>query len=572
MARNRACANSPGLGAARTDYGQTAIVAMVSTARPHEHTAWQRFLGDGTLAFLPLKDAHSSIVWSVPTARAERLLAATAEVFERELESDFDGALGKVRLVSERVKFPLWRLSANAYVTARVALVGDAAHVVHPLAGQGANLGLLDAAALADVLAEGVRSREDPGAERILRRYERWRRSENDLMSGAIDAFDRLLARGTGRIAELAQRGMPLGRPFRPGKADVHRARHGARRRTAGRGALTRSHGRTETAPPGGHGGDARGRRGVLVHGRGAQAADGPLSVRRRWRRCAGSSALPLVFIWAMYAGGATQLVRVRWPLHLIRGVLSVFMMISFTFALKELSLAKTYALFFIAPLLIAILSTFMLGERVRRTQWVAIVVGFAGVLIVLKPGAVGFGWAGTLAVLGTAFCYALSSVLVKIIGRTDTTQAMVFWMTCMLAIGATAIALPGWQPILEEHYLDHRRSRDHRRHRAMGHHRSVQARAGGQRGATRIFGPRLGDPDRLFRLVGDARMADAGGRRRDHRQRSVPASFRGAAFKLGAGENGDIPHLLAKGTRLKEARLFLLNRTTNRDAGRMRK
>ena len=119
------------------------------------------------------------------------------------------------------------------YVTARVALVGDAAHVVHPLAGQGANLGLLDAAALADVLAEGVRSREDPGAERILRRYERWRRSENDLMSGAIDAFDRLLARGTGRIAELAQRGMPLGRPFRPGKTDVHRARHGARRRTA---------------------------------------------------------------------------------------------------------------------------------------------------------------------------------------------------------------------------------------------------------------------------------------------------------------------------------------------------
>ncbi|HEY6125604.1 MAG TPA: DMT family transporter [Steroidobacteraceae bacterium] len=167
-----------------------------------------------------------------------------------------------------------------------------------------------------------------------------------------------------------------------------------------------------------------------------------------------GLSALPLVFIWALYAGGATQLVRVRWPLHLIRGVLSVLMMISFTFALKELSLAKTYALFFIAPLLIAILSTFMLGERVLRTQWVAIVVGFAGVLIVLKPGAVGFAWAGTLAVLGTAFCYALSSVLVKIIGRTDTTQAMVFWMTCMLAIGATAIALPGWQPILEEHYL----------------------------------------------------------------------------------------------------------------------
>src|SRR6187402_808347 len=157
----------------------------------------------------PLKDAHSSIVWSLPTARAEMLLAATPDAFERELAKDFDGALGKVQLASERLKFPLWRLSASAYVTERVALVGDAAHVVHPLAGQGANLGLLDAAALADVLAEGLKAREDPGAIRLLRRYERWRRSENDLMSGAIDVFDRLLARGTGRVATFAQRGMP---------------------------------------------------------------------------------------------------------------------------------------------------------------------------------------------------------------------------------------------------------------------------------------------------------------------------------------------------------------------------
>jgi ubiquinone biosynthesis UbiH/UbiF/VisC/COQ6 family hydroxylase len=198
-----------GLFAARTDYGQIAIVAMVNTARPHQRTAWQRFLGDGTLAFLPLADGSSSIVWSVPVARGERLLAASAEHFERELESDFDGALGEVRLASERVKFPLWRLSAEHYVNARVALVGDAAHVVHPLAGQGANLGLLDAAALADVIADGIQAREDLGAERILRRYERWRRSENELMSAAIDAFDRLLARGSGRVAEVAQRGLP---------------------------------------------------------------------------------------------------------------------------------------------------------------------------------------------------------------------------------------------------------------------------------------------------------------------------------------------------------------------------
>jgi 2-octaprenylphenol hydroxylase len=198
-----------GLATARADYGQTALVAMVETARPHANTAWQRFLGDGTLAFLPLHDGRSSIVWSLPTPRADRLLTLAPEAFESELEKDLDGALGKVKLASERIRFPLWRLSAEHYVTARLALVGDAAHVVHPLAGQGANLGLLDAAALADVLAEGLAQREDPGAERILRRYERWRRSENELMATAIDAFDRLLARGSGKVAELAQRGMP---------------------------------------------------------------------------------------------------------------------------------------------------------------------------------------------------------------------------------------------------------------------------------------------------------------------------------------------------------------------------
>jgi drug/metabolite transporter (DMT)-like permease len=165
-----------------------------------------------------------------------------------------------------------------------------------------------------------------------------------------------------------------------------------------------------------------------------------------------GLSALPVVFLWALYAGGARQLVRIRWPLHLVRGVLSVGMMLTFTFAIKQLTLAKAYSLFFVAPLLIAVMSILMLGERVRYIQWAAIVVGFAGVLIVLNPGAAGYGGAGTLAILGTAFCYALSSVLVRIIGRTDSTQSMIFWMTCMLAIGSTAIALPDWVPLRGEH------------------------------------------------------------------------------------------------------------------------
>jgi drug/metabolite transporter (DMT)-like permease len=166
-----------------------------------------------------------------------------------------------------------------------------------------------------------------------------------------------------------------------------------------------------------------------------------------------GLAALPVVFVWAMYSGGARQLIEVRWPLHIVRGVLSVFMMITFTFALKSLSLAKAYALFFVAPLLIALLSIVMLKEQVRRAQWTAIAVGFVGVLIVLKPDTTGFGWWGTLAVLGTAVAYALSSVLVRILGRTDSTQSMMFWMTAMLSVGATLLAWADWQPIATAHY-----------------------------------------------------------------------------------------------------------------------
>src|SRR5690606_26503637 len=102
----------------------------------------------------------------------------------------------------------LRKVGAQRYVTHRCALVGDAAHVVHPLAGQGVNLGLLDAAALADIVLAGLREREDPGALRLLRRYERWRKSEVALMSTAIDAFDRFLAHGTGPFSRLAQRGL----------------------------------------------------------------------------------------------------------------------------------------------------------------------------------------------------------------------------------------------------------------------------------------------------------------------------------------------------------------------------
>jgi 2-octaprenylphenol hydroxylase len=197
-----------GITAETSGYLQTAIVATVSTGRPHERTAWQRFMTDGTLAFLPLADGTSSIVWSADDATARRLLEASAQGFAAELDRASDLALGATRLVSERISFPLTRLAATHYVLQRLALTGDAAHVVHPLAGQGVNLGLLDAASLAQLVRDAVARHEDPGALGVLRAYERWRRSEVALMSTAIDAFDRFLAHGTGPASRVAQQGL----------------------------------------------------------------------------------------------------------------------------------------------------------------------------------------------------------------------------------------------------------------------------------------------------------------------------------------------------------------------------
>lgn len=155
-------------------YQQTAIVANVSTERSHEHTAWQRFLATGPLAFLPLSNGQSSIVWSADNQRAEELMALADEEFIAELSSAFECRLGAVTTTSRRASFPLSWHSAQQWLQQRVLLIGDAAHGVHPLAGQGVNLGFADVALLTELL-QGESSVYQP---RLLRRFERQRKAE----------------------------------------------------------------------------------------------------------------------------------------------------------------------------------------------------------------------------------------------------------------------------------------------------------------------------------------------------------------------------------------------------------
>jgi 2-polyprenylphenol 6-hydroxylase len=179
-----------GIAARARDYRQQAIVATVRTGRAHQNTAWQRFLHTGPLALLPLFDGSSSIVWSLDEALAPQLRDCGVDEFNQRLEAATDGVLGSTTLASQRLSFALRSIAAESYVVPRCALIGDAAHVVHPLAGQGANLGLLDAAALCEAVAGAGAQREDPGALRLLRGYEQQRRTHNQLMDAAMSAFN----------------------------------------------------------------------------------------------------------------------------------------------------------------------------------------------------------------------------------------------------------------------------------------------------------------------------------------------------------------------------------------------
>lgn len=176
------------------DYGQRGVVAYVRTAMPHEDTAWQRFLPSGPLAFLPCNDGRSSIVWTLPTAEAERGLALDDAAFCRELTRAFDARLGDVLDVSSRAAFPLRRQLAKTMLASRVALVGDAAHAVHPLAGQGVNLGLRDVSSLRASVDDAVRRGLDPFSTHRMQRWARERYSENALAAYGFEAINRVFS------------------------------------------------------------------------------------------------------------------------------------------------------------------------------------------------------------------------------------------------------------------------------------------------------------------------------------------------------------------------------------------
>jgi len=184
-----------GIDINKLDYHQHAIVATVQTTLPHHETARQIFLESGPLAFLPLTEKNtSSIVWSLPDEEAMRLMKLNSASFQSALSQAFEYRLGDVIDMSERYTFPLFRQKALQYVMPKIALVGDAAHTVHPLAGQGVNMGLLDAASLTDVIVDAISCHRDFSSISTLRAYERWRKADNLTMFAGIDAIKYLFA------------------------------------------------------------------------------------------------------------------------------------------------------------------------------------------------------------------------------------------------------------------------------------------------------------------------------------------------------------------------------------------
>jgi len=189
-------------------YAQEALVTHVRTELSHADTARQRFLETGPIALLPLADGRSSIVWSTTPEQAQAMREIDAEDFAHAVERATDRVLGAVTLAAERASFPLRLIHAVDYTRPRLVLIGDAAHAVHPLAGLGVNLGFLDAAALAETLLDARDAGAQLGDLKPLRRYERWRKSENLTAMGMLDGINRLFSNSSAALASVRRIGL----------------------------------------------------------------------------------------------------------------------------------------------------------------------------------------------------------------------------------------------------------------------------------------------------------------------------------------------------------------------------
>jgi len=199
-----------GINVTSWEYHQDGLVATVSTEMSHQFTAWQRFLAEGPLAFLPLKNGQCSIVWTLSSATAKTYLALADKDFLQVLEQASGGILGKMLSVGPRAAFPLRFQYANRYTDQRFALCGDAAHAMHPLAGQGVNAGLLDAAAIAELVIQTKREKRPLSSSRFLRRYERWRKGDNLMMMSTMDVLNKTYSITAQPLVGLRSAGMNL--------------------------------------------------------------------------------------------------------------------------------------------------------------------------------------------------------------------------------------------------------------------------------------------------------------------------------------------------------------------------
>ncbi|MFN3259850.1 MAG: FAD-dependent monooxygenase [Pikeienuella sp.] len=199
-----------GIGRIAWDYPQAGMVSAVSFAEPHHGVAHELFLPAGPFAILPLRGNRASLVWTERRAEAARIHALPDAEYLAELEARFGDFLGPLALEGGRWTYPLSFSLAHEYVAPRVALLGDAAHAVHPIAGQGLNLGLRDAAALAEVLAEAARRGEDIGDIAVLRRYQQWRRFDSAALAFSMDALNRLFSNDVAPVRAIRDLGLGL--------------------------------------------------------------------------------------------------------------------------------------------------------------------------------------------------------------------------------------------------------------------------------------------------------------------------------------------------------------------------